>query len=128
MRLLIFILYSTQIFAQPPKEIKTWYDKFNQTTYTFYAGHVVKKPFFNNNIDTIFFNPAPIDYPDYSSIWYDNALHMTSNQGGLVYRVEKDTTIRIDRSYQHQKQYKASQFVYRDTLFPLWRLWVLESE
>ena len=42
---------------------------------------------------------------------------MTSNQGGLVYRVEKDTTIRIDRSYQHQKQNKHTQFVYRDTLF-----------
>ena len=117
MRLLIFIFFSTQIFAQSQKAIKTWYDQINQTTYTFYDDHVVKKPFFNNKIDTIFFNPAPIDYPDYSSIWYDNALHITSNQGGLVYRVEKDTTIRIDRSYQHQKQNKASQFVYRDTLF-----------
>ena len=117
MRLLIFILLSTQIFAQSKKAIKTWYDQINETTYTFYDSHVVKKPFFNNKIDSIFFNPFPIDYPDYSLIWYDDALHMTSNLGGLVYRVEKDTTIRIDRSYQHQKQNKASQFVYRDTLF-----------
>lgn len=117
MRLLIFILFSTQIFAQSQKAIKTWYDQINQTTYAFYDDHVVKKPFFNNKIDTIFFNPFPIDYPDYSPIWYDDALHMTSNRGGLVYRVEKDTTIRIDRSYQHQKQIKASQFVHRDTLF-----------
>jgi len=117
MRLLIFILFSSQIFAQPQKAINTWFDQINQTTYTYYDDHVIKKPFFNNKIDTIFFNPAPIDYPDYSSIWYDDALHLTSNRGGLVYRVEKDTTIRIDRSFQHQKQNKASQFVYRDTLF-----------
>jgi len=117
MRLLIFILFSSQVFAQPQKAINTWFDQINQTTYTYYDDHVIKKPFFNNKIDTIFFNPAPIDYPDYSSIWYDDALHLTSNRGGLVYRVEKDTTIRIDRSFQHQKQNKASQFVYRDTLF-----------
>ena len=58
MRLLIFIFFSTQIFAQSQKAIKTWYDQINQTTYTFYDDHVVKKPFFNNKIDTIFFNPA----------------------------------------------------------------------
>ena len=31
--------------------------------------------------------------------------------------MKKEKTLRIDRSYQHQKQHKASQFVYRDTLF-----------
>ena len=40
-----------------------------------------------------------------------------SNEGGLIYRVERDTTIRIDRSFQHRKQSQASQFVYNDTLF-----------
>ena len=117
MRLLIIALFSTQIFAQSQKANKIWYDKINQTTYTFYEDHVVREPFLNNKKDKIFFNPIPIDYPDYSSIWYDGALHLTSKRGGLVYRVEKDTTIRIDRSFQHRKQNKASQFVYRDTLF-----------
>jgi hypothetical protein len=117
MRLLFFILFTTQLFTQSQKVIRTWYDQVNQTTYTFYEDQVVKEPFLNNKNDTIFFNPTPIDYPDYNSIWFDNALHLTSNRGGLVYRVEKDTTIRIDRSFQHQKQNKASQFVYRDTLF-----------
>ena len=117
MRLLIIALFSTQTFAQSQKANKIWYDKNNETTYTFYDDQVVKKPFFNSKKDTIFFNPIPIDYPDYSSIWYDDALHLTSNRGGLVYRVEKDTTLRIDRSFQHRKQSKASQFVYRDTLF-----------
>ena len=117
MRLLFFILLSAQTFAQPQIAIKTWYDKINETTYTFYEDHVVREPFLNNKKAKIFFNPIPIDYPDYSSIWYDGALHLTSKRGGLVYRVEKDTTIRIDRSFQHRKQNKASQFVYRDTLF-----------
>ena len=117
MRLLIFILLSTQIFAQPQKAIKSWYDQINQTTYTFYDSYVVKKPFLSDKNDTILFKPAPIDYPDYIPIWYNDALHMTSSRGGLIYRVEKDTTIRLDRSYQHQHQNKASQFVYRDTLF-----------
>lgn len=117
MRLLFFILFSTPTFAQTQKAIKTWYNEINQTTYTFYDDQVVKEPFLNNSKDTILFNPIPIYYPDYSSIWYDDALHLTSNQGGLVYRVEKDTTIRIDDSFQHRKQSKASQFFYRDTLF-----------
>ena len=117
MRLLFFILLSFQVFAQSQKVIKTWYDQVNQTTYTFYDDQIIKEPFFKKKRDTIFLNPTPIDYPDYSSIWYDDALHLTSNLGGLVYRVEKDTTIRIDRSFQHQMQRQASQFVYLDTLF-----------
>ena len=117
MRLLFTIFSSLQLFAQPQTATKTWYDKINQTTYTFYDDQVVKEYFTYNKKDTIFFNPTPIDYPDYNSIWYEDALHLTSNRGGLVYRVEKDTTIRIDRSFQHRKQSQASQFVYRDTLF-----------
>ena len=117
MRLLIFFLFTNQIIAQTQKPVKIWYDQINQTSYTYYDDHVVKKPFLNNKNDTIYFNPSPINYPEYSSIWYDGALHLTSNRGGLVYRVEMDTTIRIDRSFQHRKQSKASQFVYRDTLF-----------
>jgi len=117
MRLLFFTLLCVQTFAQAPTAIKTWYDQINQMTYTFYEDRVVKERFLNGKKETIFFNPIPIDYPDYSSIWFDDVLHLTSNRGGLVYRVEKDTTIRIDRSFQHRKQSKASHFVYRDTLF-----------
>jgi len=117
MRLLSIVLFSSLIFAQPQIAIKTWYDKINETTYTFYEDQIVKEQSFNSIKDTVLLNPIPIDYPDYSSIWYDGALHLTSKRGGLVYRVEKDTTIRIDRSFQHRKQFQASQFVHRDTLF-----------
>jgi hypothetical protein len=117
MRLLIIAVFSTQTFAQPQTSIKIWHDKINETTYTFYEDQVVKESFLNSKKDTIFFNPIPADYPYYSPIWYNDALHLTSNRGGLVYRVEKDTTVRIDRSFQHRKQSQASQFVYRDTLF-----------
>lgn len=117
MRLLLIILFWTQTFSQSQIAIKTWYDKVNETTYTLYDDQIVNEPFVNGIKDTIFFNPTPIDYPDYSCIWYDDALHLTSNRGGLVYRVEKDTTTRIDRSFQHRQQFKSSQFVYQDTLF-----------
>lgn len=117
MRLLFTIFFCFQISAQPQIAIKTWYNKVNESVYVFYADRIVKEGFTNKDKDTIFLNPIPIDYPDYGSIWYNGALHLTSNRGGLIYRVEKDTTIRIDRSYQHKKQNHASQFVYRDTLF-----------
>jgi hypothetical protein len=106
MRLLFFILFSSNIFAQTHEAIKTWYDQINQTTYTFYEDHVVKKPFLNNKKDKIFFNPVPIDFPDYSSIWYDDALHLTSNRGGLVYRVEKDTTIESIARFSTESSFK----------------------
>lgn len=117
MRLLFFILFCARISAQPQPVEKIWYDKTNETAYKFYENRIVKEQFINNKKDTLLFNTIPIDYPDYSSIWYEDALHLTSNKGGLIYRVEKDTTVRIDRSFQHRKQSKASQFVYRDTLF-----------
>mgnify|MGYP007000418489 CR=1 len=50
-RLLFFILLSAQTFAQPQIAIKTWYDKINETTYTFYEDHVVREPFLNNKKD-----------------------------------------------------------------------------
>ena len=106
MRLLFTIFFSLQLFAQPQTAIKTWYDKINETIYTFYDDQVVKEYFTYNKKDTIFFNPTPIDYPDYSSIWYDDALHLTSNRGGLVYRVEKDTTIRIDARFSIENKVK----------------------
>lgn len=117
MRLLFIIFFSTQAFAQTLTAVKTWYDKTNETSYTFYDNLIVKKDFIKNIKDTIFLNPIPVDYPDYSSIWYDDFLHLTSNNGGLLYRVENDTTVRVDRSFQHRNQSQASQFVYRDTLF-----------
>ena len=36
---------------------------------------------------------------------------------GLLYRVENDSTIRLDNSFQHRKQFQSNDFVYRDTLF-----------
>ena len=117
MRLLFFILFCVRISGQPQPVVKIWYDNVNETVYKFYENRIVKEQFKINEKDTIFFKTIPIDYPDYSSIWYDGALHLTSNKGGLVYRVEKDSTVRIDRSFQHRNQSRASQFVYRDTLF-----------
>ena len=127
MRLLIIALFSTQTFAQFQKAYIIWYDKINETTFTFYDDQVVKELFFNSKKDTIFFNPTPIDYPDYSSIWYDDALHLTSNRGGLVYRVEKDTTLESTARFNIESKAKpVSLFIV--TLFFVMGVRVLESE
>ena len=68
-------------------------------------------------VKTIKLNPVPEDYPLYDPIWYNNQLHLLSQRGGLLYRVENDSTIRIDKSFQHHKQFQSNDFVYRDTLF-----------
>ena len=68
-------------------------------------------------VKTIKLNPVPEDYPLYDPIWYNNQLHLLSQRGGLLYRVENDSTIRIDKSFQHHKQFQSNEVVYRDTLF-----------
>lgn len=116
MRLLL-ILFTLPLFAQSPTAVKTWYNKTNESTYRFYEDRIIEEHFLTKKRDTFLLEPIPEDYPDYSAVWYSDALHLTSNRGGLIYRIEKEKTLRIDRSYQHRKQNKASQFVYRDTLF-----------
>ena len=116
MRLLL-TLFTIPFFAQSPSFVKTWYDKSNEATYRFYEDRIIKEDFLTKKRDTFLLDPMPKDYPDYSAIWYRGALHLTSNRGGLIYRIEKEKILRIDQSYQHRKQHKASQFVYRDTLF-----------
>ena len=116
MRLLL-TLFTLSVFTQPHKVVKTWYNKSNESTYRFYKDRIIKEHFLTKKRDTFLLEPIPEDYPDYSAVWYSDALHLTSNRGGLIYRIEKGKTLRIDQSYQHRKQHKASQFVYRDTLF-----------
>lgn len=116
MRLLL-VLYTFPLLAQSPTAVKAWHNKTNESTYWFYEDRIIKEHFLTKKRDTFLLKPIPENYPDYLAVWYRSALHLTSNRGGLIYRIEKDKTIRIDQSYQHQKQNKASQFVYRDTLF-----------
>ena len=116
MRLLL-ILFTLPLFAQSPTAVKAWYNKANESTYRFYKDRIIKEHFLTKKRDTFQLEPIPEDYPYYTAVWYSNALHLTSNRGGLIYRIEKEKSIRIDKSYLHRKQHKASQFVYRDTLF-----------
>ena len=116
MRLLL-ILFTLPLFAQSPTAVKSWYNKANESTYRFYKDRIIKEHFLTKKRDTFQLEPIPEDYPYYTAVWYSNALHLTSNRGGLIYRIEKEKSIRIDKSYLHRKQHKASQFVYRDTLF-----------
>ena len=99
------------------KPIKTFYSKDNNCLYSFYEKDITVKNLHEGALHAIKFHPLPEDYPDYDPIWYQNQLHLLSQRGGLLYRIENDTTIRLDKSFQHRKQFQSNDFVYRDTLF-----------
>ena len=118
MRLYIVFLIAFYQAISQEKPIKTFYSKYNNSVYSLYDEQITKKEFYGDNTaQTIKLNPVPKDYPDYNPIWYQNNLHLISRRGGLLYRVENDTTIRLDKSFQHRKQFQSNDFVYRDTLF-----------
>lgn len=85
--------------------------------YTFYEKDIIAKTLYGEATQTIKLNPVPKDYPDYDPVWYQNQLHLLSKRGGLLYRVENDSTIRLDKSFQHRKQFRSNDFVHNDTLF-----------
>ena len=99
------------------KPIKTFFSQESRSHYSFFNEQIIKKDLYGNTRQTIKLNPAPKDYPDYDPIWYQNQLHLLSQRGGLLYRVENDSTIRLDKSFQHRKQFQSNDFVYKDTLF-----------
>ena len=99
------------------KPIKTFFSQESNSHYSFFNEQIIKKDLYGNTRQTIKLNPVPKEYPDYDPIWYQNKLHLLSQRGGLLYRVENDSTIRLDKSFQHRKQFQSNDFVYRDTLF-----------
>ena len=117
MRLYVFSLIVFYQALSQEKPIKTFFSQENNSHYTFFNEQIIKKELFSDTSQTIKLNPVPKDYPDYDPIWYQNKLHLLSQRGGLLYRVENDSTIRLDKSFQHRKQFQSNDFVYRDTLF-----------
>ena len=99
------------------KSIKLFFSEDNNSLYSLYNEQILKKELYGDTEQTLILNPLPEDYPEYNPIWYQNQLHLLSQKGGLLYRVENDTTIRLDKSFQHRKQFQSNDFVYRDTLF-----------
>ena len=112
----LFLIVFYQALSQE-KPIKTFFSQESNSHYSFFNEQIIKKDLYGNTRQTIKLNPAPKDYPDYDPIWYQNQLHLLSQRGGLLYRVENDSTIRLDKSFQHRKQFQSNDFVYRDTLF-----------
>ncbi len=117
MRLYLFSLIVFYQAISQEKPIKTFYSKDNNSLYSFYETDITVKNLHEGVLNTIKLHPLPKDYPDYDPIWYQNQLHLLSQRGGLLYRVENDSTIRLDKSFQHRKQFQSNDFVYRDTLF-----------
>ena len=112
----VFLIVFSQLISQE-KPIKTFFSKENNSLYSFYEKDIIVKTLHGEAPFTIRLNPLPKDYPNYDPIWYQNKLHLLSQRGGLLYRVENDSTIRLDKSFQHRKQFQSNDFVYRDTLF-----------
>ena len=117
MRLYVFSLIVFYQALSQEKPIKTFFSQENNSHYTFFNEQIIKKELFSETSQTIKLNPVPKDYPDYDPIWYQNQLHLLSQRGGLLYRVENDSTIRLDNSFQHRKQFQSNDFIFRDTLF-----------
>ena len=117
MRLYVFFLIVFSQVISQEKPIKTFFSKENNSLYSFYEKDIIVKTLQGPAPLTIKLNPVPKDYPAYDPIWYQNQLHLLSQRGGLLYRVENDSTIRLDKSFQHRKQFQSNDFVYRDTLF-----------
>ena len=116
-RLLSITLFVFCQALSQQKPIKLFFSEDNNALYSLYPKQITKKHLYGDTEHTITLNPVPKDYPDYAPIWYQNQLHLLSKRGGLLYRVENDSTIRLDKSFQHRKQFKSNDFVYRDTLF-----------
>ena len=113
--LVSLIVFCQAISQQKP--IKTFYSKDNNSLYSFYKKDITVMKLHGGAPQDIKLHPIPEGYPDYNPIWYKNQLHLLSQRGGLLYRVENDSTIRLDKSFQHHKQFQSNDFVYRDTLF-----------
>ena len=116
-RLLKVILFVFSQALSQEKTIKLFFSEENNSLYSLYNEQILKKELYRDTEQTLTLNPLPEDYPAYTPIWYQNQLHLLSQMGGLLYRVENDTTIRLDKSFQHRKQFQSNDFVYRDTLF-----------
>ena len=113
--LVSLIVFSQAISQEKP--IKTFYSKDNTSLYSLYEKHITVNKLHERVLQEIKLHPIPEGYPNYNPIWYQNQLHLLSQRGGLLYRVQKDSTIRLDNSFQHRKQFQSNDFVYRDTLF-----------
>jgi len=113
---LIYLIVFCQAISQE-KPTKTFFNKDTNALYSFFGEQITIKELYGDAEQTIKLNPIPENYPDYTPIWYQNNLHLVSKRGGLLYRVENDSTIRLDKSFQHKKQNRSNEFVYRDTLF-----------
>lgn len=96
---------------------KVWFNTQDSLVYFFEQNHIVTKNLSGKTMDSLTLNPIPEQYPAYTPAWFDGALHLAADFGGLVYRINADTTRRIDHSFAHKKQSQATQFVRNDTLF-----------
>jgi hypothetical protein len=114
MRLFFSFLFVISVKGQTDK---IRFNPQDSLIYYFEQQQIVKKTIDGSSVDSTLLDPIPEKYPDYEPVWIDNTLHLGAKFGGHVYRVLKDTTLRIDYSFEHRKQSQAAQFVYNDTLF-----------
>tara|TARA_R110002051_G_scaffold274139_1_gene334887 strand:+ start:6333 stop:7688 length:1356 start_codon:yes stop_codon:yes gene_type:complete len=122
---LIFI-FSVRTFSQSIdlgdlKHIKNTYaDKNKKELYVFYSNDSL------SIIDLVSLkekSKTKITYPEqifeliFRIVSFDSRLHFLSPNGGLVYRLDRDSIVRIDKSFDHKMQVNSAIFTNKDTIY-----------
>ena len=89
---LVFLIVFSQVISQE-KPIKTFFSKENNFLYSFYEKNITVMNLHGGALQDIKLHPIPEGYQDYNPIWYKNQLHLLSQRGGLLYRVENDSFV-----------------------------------
>lgn len=95
-------------------------DKKNKELYVFYSNEslsiidlVELKEVSNTKVSY----PKEPFQPIFPIISIDSQIYFISPMGGLVYRLEENRIVRVDRSFEHRMQINSSLFTYRDTIY-----------
>lgn len=123
--LFLIFLFSLKTFSQSLELgdiglLKNSYaDKKNKELYIFYEDSL-------SIIDLVELkekSKTKISYPneefglELPIVSIDSQIHFISGSGGMVYRLEGDKIVRIDRSFDHKMQINSTIFTYQDTIY-----------
>ena len=62
--------------------------------------------------------PPELYFPEgFAALCVDSSLYFVHISGGIVYKLEKDSLVRIDRSFDHKMQINSTIFARNDTIF-----------
>jgi len=124
--LFLIFIFSVKTFSQSIelgdiRSIKnTFTDKSKKELYVFYSDDSL------SIIDLVELkekSKTKITYPEqifqliFPIVSFDSRLHFLSPNGGLVYRLDRDSIVRIDKSFDHKMQVNSAIFTNKDTIY-----------